>query len=442
MSTMPASVQQALRPFTRRLYAGLFLEIWTVWAAAGVLLAGVAVLLCRVFVPGASPHLPWLWLTPVLAMLPALVFCWVRRWKPAEIVALADSLSGGQGALMTLSETRDPVWAESGLAARGSAIPLPRLRPWRKLALLFPALAFMAAAFWLPQRASHVTNTILADDIAAHLTATLAELKQQALVTPVEEEKLQEEIIRLRRTAEERVDASAWEAADTLRDKIAAGVADKQDAVRWAQESLARYADAAQGGASADALSAAQAAELSATLERLSARGLLAGAPADVRKMLSGGKIPTDAKALSAMMSALAKHLADTNARIAGLSRPGRFGRFDPSEFAAGSGERPAEGINKPGLGGISRGRGDAVLTWGKETAAFDRFKAAALPPGAARGPDDWAPVVEMPGAPQESPVISTPSAARHYEAVAGQTAWRRSLAPRHQSAVKKYFAK
>jgi len=38
--------------------------------------------------------------------------------------------------------------------------------------------------------------------------------------------------------------------------------------------------------------------------------------------------------------------------------------------------------------------------------------------------------------------VASVSSAARQYSAVAGQSAWRRSLAPRHQSAVKKYFDK
>ena len=62
------------------------------------------------------------------------------------------------------------------------------------------------------------------------------------------------------------------------------------------------------------------------------------------------------------------------------------------------------------------------------------------LPP--ASPPDDWAPVVTLPGAPQESAAMSAQAAAREYSAAAGQTAWRRSLAPRHQSAVKKYFGK
>jgi hypothetical protein len=100
------------------------------------------------------------------------------------------------------------------------------------------------------------------------------------------------------------------------------------------------------------------------------------------------------------------------------------------------------DGDGQPGRGGINRGRGDADLTWGQETKPFDRFKSKPLPPGAARSPDDWAPVVTLPGAPQESPTASAQAAAREYSAAAGQTAWRRSLAPRHQSAVKKYFAK
>jgi hypothetical protein len=50
--------------------------------------------------------------------------------------------------------------------------------------------------------------------------------------------------------------------------------------------------------------------------------------------------------------------------------------------------------------------------------------------------------LVMLPGAPQESPELSSPSAAKKYAADAGQTAWRRTLAPRHQSAVKKYFEK
>jgi hypothetical protein len=285
-------------------------------------------------------------------------------------------------------------------------------------------------------------NAVLADDIAGDLKAAVVVLKQQDLITPEEEKKLEEEIDRIRRGAKERVDASSWEAADALREKIAAGLSEKRDAVKWAEDSLARFSAAGQAGASPDAQSRANAAELTAALEKLARSGLLAGAPPDLQGLLKSGKLPTDPEALGKLAAALSAHLAKTKGRLGGAGRPGKeFGRFDPSEFPLES-DQSAPGGEIPGRGGVDRGRADAELTWGKETMPFDRFKASALPPGAARSPDDWAPVVELPGAPRESPGRSAPAAARQYGAAAGQTAWRRTLAPRHQSAVKKYFEK
>jgi hypothetical protein len=287
------------------------------------------------------------------------------------------------------------------------------------------------------------TTTVLADDMAANLTATLAALKEQELVTATEEQKLEDEIERLRRSARERVDASSWEAADALRETMAAGVAQKQNAAKWAEESLARYAAAAAAGPNAGAIADAQAAELTNALEKLAQSGLLAGAPADLQQLLKSGKLPTDEGARRELMASLAKQLGKTKGQFDGLRKLGKeFARFDPSEFPLSASE--ATQSRKPGVadGTIARGRGDAELTWGEESAPFDRFKSHALPPGAVRSPDDWAPVVELPGAPQESPVLSSAAAARSYAAVAGQTAWRRTLAPRHQSAVKKYFEK
>jgi hypothetical protein len=444
MIEMPASVRPVLRRLSRRLAIGLFLDVWPVWAVASLLASGLVVLICRMFFPGAAPHLYWLWLAPVLIALPAVAICVIRAYRPAEVIALADWLSGGQGMLLTLLERNDPAWAGSPLVASASKFTLPRLRPWRKLATLPPAVMFLALALWLPQRnPAQGASAVLADDMAADLKATVVVLKQQDLITPEEEKKLEEEIDRIQRAAKERVDASSWEAADALREKVAAGLADKQDAVKWAEDSLARFAAAGQAGGSPDSQVRANPAELTAALEKLARSGLLAGAPADLQGLLKGGKLPTDPEALRRLAASLSAHLANTKGRLDGVARLGKAtGRFDPSEFPIDSDQAAADGDGIPGRGGINRGRADAELTWGKETAPFDRFKASALPPGAARSPDDWAPVAELPGAPRESAVSSAPSAARQYAPAAGQTAWRRTLAPRHQSAVKKYFEK
>src|SRR4029453_8886416 len=266
----------------------------------------------------------------------------------------------------------------------------------------------------------------------------------EALVTPEEEKKLEDEIERIRRGAQERVDASSWEAADALREKVVAGLAEKQRGVKWAEESLARFEAAAKGGANVESSAAAQAAELTKALDALAKSGLMAGAPADLQRLLKSGKLPADPGSLRDLAASLSKYLGETKGRMAGVGKLGKeFGRFDPAEFTLDSGEgAAADGDGEPGRGGINRGRADAPLTWGAESLPFDRFKAQALPPGAARSPDDWAPVVVLPGAPKESAAIGTAAAARQYAAAAGQNAWRRTLAPRHQSAVKKYFAK
>lgn len=440
MTNMPAAVEPALRRLERRLAVGLFLDVWPLWAVASLLSSGLVVLICRLFFPRASPHLPWLWLAPVLALVPALVISRLRAYRPDQVVALADWLAGGRGVLVAMHESGDRQWADAPLVERASRFAIPATRPWRRLSPIAPALAFLAIALWLPQRTSPESQAALADDIAGDLEATVAQLKQQDLVTPEEEKKIEEEIERIRKGAEQRVDASSWEAADALRERLVADLSAKNDALKWAEESLARLESAAAGGSSGDSKAQATAAELAQALEQLAKSGLLAGAPPELQQLLKGGKLPTDPKALSQLAASLSKHLRETNGRFGDLAKLGKeFGRFNPGEFPLGSGEGDG---SEPGRGGVSRGRADAELTLGDPSPTVDRFKATPLPPGAPRSADDWAPLVELPGTPQESAVVSARGAARQYDASAGQAAWRRSLAPRHHSALKKYFAK
>jgi hypothetical protein len=440
---MPGPIQPALRRLARRLAVGLFLDVWPAWAVGSLLAAGLAALVCRLFVPAAAAGLEWLWLAPVLATIPALILCFKHAYRPADVVAIADWLDGGHGMLLTLHEHDSVAWSASPIVERASTLPLPRVRPWRKLVPVLPALAFLTVALWLPQRVPPGSTTLLAEEIASDLNATVAELKQQTLITPVEEKALEEEIERVRRAAEERVDASSWEATDALKEKVAASLSQKQDAVKWAQESVARYAAAAAAAPGENVSAEAQAAELANALENLAKSGLLAGASPELQRLLRSGKLPTDAKAMRELAASVSKYLGELKGRFGDLAKLGKdFGRFDPSDFPLESDGSDGSRVGRPGRGGIDRGRGDAELTWGKELSPMDRFKAHALPPGAARSPDDWAPLAELPGTPLESPEFSRSAAARQYASAPGQSAWRRTLAPRHQSAVKKYFDK
>jgi hypothetical protein len=437
MKDLPVSLAPLLRRLTRRIALGQFLEVWPRWAAASLLIAGTLALLARIFFASAAFLLPWLWIAPALATIPAIVFCVRRAYRPAEVAAIADTLSGGHGTLLTVFETGAQAW--SGMAS----FPMPRLRPWRKLTTVLAAALFLAGAILMPQRTPVSKRTILANDIVADLKSTIAELKQQELLTPEESKTLEQEIERIRKDALDRVDSSTWEAADALRERMAAGLSQKEDAMHWAEDSLARIAAAAQAGKPP---TAAEAEELASAIEKLAETGMLSDAPADLQKLLgtdnSGRRmsLPKDPAQLRRLAAALAQHLGDRAARLGDIRRlPREAGRFDPTEFRDFGFDGP-DGNGEPGTGGISRGRADADLTWGDESLPFDRFKSVALPPGAVRTPDDWTPVAMLPGAPKEAAERSSTSSGLQFAGTAGQAAWRRTLAPRHYSAVKRYF--
>jgi hypothetical protein len=298
----------------------------------------------------------------------------------------------------------------------------------------------------LPQRVLTARNAVLANDIVADLKSAVEELKQAELLTPEEEKILEQEIERIRQDALDRVDASSWEAADALREKVAAGLGEKEDALNWAEQSLSRFAAAAQAGTPP---TAAETEELASAIQKLAQTGLLGDAPADLQKLLGGEdavaggnpKLPADPRQLRRLAASLAKHLGDRAGRFGELRRlPREAGRFDPADFGEFDYEERESNGDRPWNGGITRGRADAELTWGDESLPFDRFKSVALPPGSVRSPDDWSPVAELPGAPREAPERSFSSTGMQFSGTAGQSAWRRTLAPRHYSAVKRYF--
>src|SRR5262245_60093951 len=334
MERVPSTTTAVLKRLRRRLALGLFLEIWPAWATFSLLGAGTIAAVCRMFVPSVSAYLALLWLLPLLTAIPAVVICVRRAYAPMDVAATADWLGGGAGTLLTWFETSDPAWANSALVEQAMTFPLPRIRMRPAQMVLVPAIAFLAVALLLPQRVRALTpGAALAEEIAGNLKAAVVELKQDALITPEEEQRLEEEIERIRRSTEERVDPAAWEAADALREQVVAGLTEKQEAVKWAQESLARLAASAESLGDGQSLSNAQTAELTKALEKLSKAGLLSGTSEKLRGMLQAGKLPTDPKALRELAASLGRHLAETNGKFASLAGLGKeFGRFNPAE--------------------------------------------------------------------------------------------------------------
>src|SRR6188768_296189 len=108
MDQVPSKIPAVLKQLRRRLAIGLFLDIWPAWAITSLIIAGTTVVVCRMFVPSVAPYLAWMWLLPALTAIPALALCVRRAYAPKDIAAMADSLGGGRGALLTWFETADP----------------------------------------------------------------------------------------------------------------------------------------------------------------------------------------------------------------------------------------------------------------------------------------------------------------------------------------------
>ena len=96
--------------------------------------------------------------------------------------------------MLTLAERHDQAWSHASQIGRAAHLSLPRFRPWRRLAVVVPALAFLVIALLLPQRTPASGASPMAEDVVAGLSATLAELQSHDLVTPEEEKQLEQEI--------------------------------------------------------------------------------------------------------------------------------------------------------------------------------------------------------------------------------------------------------
>lgn len=94
----------------------------------------------------------------------------------------------------------------------------------------------------------------------------------------------------------------------------------------------------------------------------------------------------------------------------------------------------------QPGQGGVSRGRGDAELTWGEESKGrTDQFEAKALDPAQSLDLEHSALLGVGAGAPNVAPEAESAGGA-DVQGSTGKSAWRRRLAPHHRQAVKDFF--
>jgi hypothetical protein len=95
-----------------------------------------------------------------------------------------------------------------------------------------------------------------------------------------------------------------------------------------------------------------------------------------------------------------------------------------------------------PGIGGVSRGRADAEMTWGRESAGdTERFEAKSLP--SAQYPDsEHSAVLGIGAASPEVDPTAEGAGLANVTTSTGKAAWERRLAPHHRDAVKTFFTR
>jgi hypothetical protein len=448
----------------RRLRVGQFLHRAGEWLAAFLIVLGICVLLVKRLVPVWWPQVLWL----AAAAVPVTGLAWwlSRRgaFTRAESVALLDRALQADGLLMALSEVPDaeweehlPQWEERWRNA------LPRLRPRRFAACLALPLSFAVGVCFVPLRVidSHELPPPLTagQQAALRLEHFLASLQKADVLAREEQAALDAEIHKLvEETQRTPLTHEKWETLDALEQRLRMALTKAQLQTDQLLAAVNTLLEAAAGGLElSDEQRERLEEELLETLmkrEPGSGSGSAPGGRRELSELLqrlsqSGAqlaRLPSDPNERQKLLSELREHLDQEQTRLAELRPEGAGGQCRACGGQCEHGEGlcrqcQGEGDGPPGRGGVSRGRGDAELTWGSEADEQGiKFKAVVLPPGFQEDPQEEVLGVQL-TAPQVDPAApSERAAARRFDPATGRETWERYLRPRHKGVVKQYF--
>jgi len=421
------------------------------------------------------PRNQCLWgLTGLLALLP-VSFALERRRFPslASVRALLDARNECGGLLMAEQEVEVHSWAAR--LPQDVARPKVRWQSGRPLAYLAAACLFALFAFLVPIRylVPRLAQPLDVGSKVEELKSTVELLKEEAFLEENRAQELQEQIEKLSQEASGDAPVKTWEALDHIAEAMS------EAAKKAAEETMAKAESLGKAEGLADALSRVQEGQASPELLAAAVRELGALAesqtlattlaqklPPELQEALRAGKLsPEQLKELAKRLGqckgdALAKLGRLCNAKLMDaklLEACKKGGMCDSAALAAllcekgqcmsigelmaccaGMAGQCDSGL--PGRGGISRGRGDAPMTWSDPTSAEGaKFKEEALPPAALADLRESQLVGVTVTAPQTA---TEPGTAQSGALTAGGAADAHSqlVLPHHRGAVKRYF--
>ncbi len=459
----PADHEQSIRVFIRKLALLLAfkqsLAFATVWCFAW----GAVALILRA--ASATPRKSLLWgaIGMVVAVVVAAVLS--RRQLPsvASVRALLDDRNDCGGLLMAGADADLGDW-------RTPEITLPRLR-WRKaraFGLLAASGAFVVISFLAPVRfaTSSAARPMDVGREVENLSERIDALKEAQVIEEAKAKALEQKLDQLGQEASGEDPSKTWEALDHLNDAVEKAAKEAAESANAKQEQLSKAEALAEGlTAGAEQLDSKTLTEAMKTLagmtqEAMKENEALAAdlSPETQEAIKSGSLKPEHLKEIS---KALSKGKSSLNQKLAKL---GRSGAINPGALKGGAraDRRDNSGLAKflkenaekmsvedavgqwcenPGKGGVTRGRGDAAMTWtdgSSEKGA--KFKEKVLPPSSVAGLNDS----QLVGLSATAPTVDTSGVAAHgalnNTASGGGSAYTQTILPRHRGAVKRYF--
>ncbi|HDZ44025.1 hypothetical protein LCGC14_0204840 [marine sediment metagenome] len=475
-------IDRAVDAFISRVAGWLYLRFVLRWTAVWCFAWGTGVLILR-YAIRAEPG-PLLWgLAAVGGILIVGIVAAYRRAPSRTAVRAALDGSHRCGGLVMASREADlGAWRPPSLDPDRLTLRWHGRRP---LALLAAAMAFVLISFMLPQRylTTGPGRTMNIGSQAAALTEQIEALEEEGVIDEEQAADMEAKLDQIESEATGDDPVKTWEALDHLETTLA-DMADQA-----AEEAINDTEKLGQAGALADALdmtadeldpSALTAAmgELADMVSEARAECEAAGealsdemAQACENGTLSAEQLGELAEQLSQSQSGLGESLkrlaearlidAQTLAqlqRMAGQCDSGQLADFlkaacsgdgDGDGDLAGMslaevirlGLADASGGDRPGRGGVSRGRGDAAMTWrdptSKENTAFEE---QVLPPASLAAIRDSERIGLSTGAPTVAEAGPSAGGALTRASAGGGSAHTRVVLPRHKAAVQRYF--
>ncbi|HQR35067.1 MAG TPA: hypothetical protein PLK30_20185 [Blastocatellia bacterium] len=475
--THSSSHDRAIHAFLQKLTVLLTLKTWLMIATVWCFAWGALSLALRASF--ATPRKPLLFGAAGILLALVIAYLLARKQLPTQtaVRSLLDRQNDFGGLLMTAGEQPLGNWEN-----RLSSVTLPRLH-WRSSqawGLLALSLAFTCICLLLPIRYVSVNarHPLDVGKEAETLTTQIETLKEEQILSEAKAEELKEKLDQLVAQAAGEDPAKTWEALDHLAnsvEKVAKDAAASAAEKRAQMDNAETLAEGLMAGSDQlDAKTMTEAMQTLSTMMQAAAKeneALTSQLSPETQEAIKNGSLKPEQ--LKEVANALNQSKQKLNQQLSKLNQSGtNRGNINPNSLKGGAsankrdnsalskflkenaqkmsvaealakwqeGEGDGSG-GKDGKGGVSRGRGDAAMTWSDGSDENNaKFKEKALPPGSVAGLQDSQLVGLSASAPEVQKGTLAAHGALNDSAVGGGSAYTQTVLPKHKGAVKKYF--